>query len=617
MRPCPKGVAGTNFDYPLTVSNATNNGSGAIRITTTANNLQTGNRVTISGVGGVANANGNFAITRVSSTTFDLVGSTFSGAYTSGGTISRNVHYLWISGGVGTAEAALITGGTCTSGASSGTIKLYVSNSHSGSYTISSATSGVMEAIYAQSTTFRRVQMPAGDVTLYAPVWLTNLYGVDLFGGGISSTTIRRFASYTNGDLFLVDSIGSGSTVHSLHDFWVASDTVFADSGTAAIRLRYITCCGTVLENIRVWNERYGFVVYSSDDITLNQVEYVQTNNSAAPQAGLYVTQESSNASSNIFVNGGQFITNEGYTLSGVNVLGNGVLIESADGLTLNGPYIRGDFGIRINPPSTATLSGILVTGAVIDRVRSFAISVAAASSMAHGQVSVANTYISGNYTGPLVRLDMTNVTTGRYVITGSDVSGSVATCVDLVNAKNVVIANNTIGTCDTSGVGGQGVEIGGGTATDGISINGNRFADTSGPTTDYAIRLNSNITNSSIANNVIAAQAAASIFYNSGTNSNLQIVNNIVTEAVPTIASAATVALPTVFSPTIILSGTTNVTRLTGGWNGMTLRVICTDGLSLQSGGANPGDFAATTAVPANGMVTITRLSDGKWYVN
>lgn len=69
-----------------TVSGAANNGSGLVRITTsTAHGFSTGYTVTLSGVGGVPGANGTFTIAVISTTTFDLVGSTFSGAYTSGG----------------------------------------------------------------------------------------------------------------------------------------------------------------------------------------------------------------------------------------------------------------------------------------------------------------------------------------------------------------------------------------------------------------------------------------------------------------------------------------------------------------------------------------------------
>jgi len=55
-------------------------------------------------------------------------------------------HYIRISGGVGTAEDVLITGGTCTSGANSGTIAFTTANTHSGGWSITSSTAGVQEA---------------------------------------------------------------------------------------------------------------------------------------------------------------------------------------------------------------------------------------------------------------------------------------------------------------------------------------------------------------------------------------------------------------------------------------------------------------------------------------
>lgn len=74
------------------ISACANNGSGAIRVTTSAaNSYQSGDRVWITGVVGATQANnttyGFWPITVISSTQFDLVGSTFSSTYTSGGTV--------------------------------------------------------------------------------------------------------------------------------------------------------------------------------------------------------------------------------------------------------------------------------------------------------------------------------------------------------------------------------------------------------------------------------------------------------------------------------------------------------------------------------------------------
>ncbi len=77
-------------------------------------------------------------------------------------------HYLYISAGTGSAEAVLITGGTATSGASSGTVIFTPANNHSGSWTITSATQGIQEAISYLPSGITQVWVPQGTITLNA-----------------------------------------------------------------------------------------------------------------------------------------------------------------------------------------------------------------------------------------------------------------------------------------------------------------------------------------------------------------------------------------------------------------------------------------------------------------
>jgi hypothetical protein len=69
----------------LAISNCVNNGSGLIRVTSTAQTLVTGNKVTIDGVLGATQANGSWIVTVINATTIDLQGSTFFNPYISGG----------------------------------------------------------------------------------------------------------------------------------------------------------------------------------------------------------------------------------------------------------------------------------------------------------------------------------------------------------------------------------------------------------------------------------------------------------------------------------------------------------------------------------------------------
>lgn len=72
-----------------TITNATN--ATPIVITTSADHLfATYDRVTVSGVEGNEAANGDWAIVKLSATTFQLVGSVGSGSYTFGGTVVNN-----------------------------------------------------------------------------------------------------------------------------------------------------------------------------------------------------------------------------------------------------------------------------------------------------------------------------------------------------------------------------------------------------------------------------------------------------------------------------------------------------------------------------------------------
>ena len=75
--------------YSIAITGAANSG-GLIQITANGHKFNTGNNVTIASVGGTTEANGNWVVTRTGGNTFTLNGSTFTNAYTSGGTAVRH-----------------------------------------------------------------------------------------------------------------------------------------------------------------------------------------------------------------------------------------------------------------------------------------------------------------------------------------------------------------------------------------------------------------------------------------------------------------------------------------------------------------------------------------------
>lgn len=85
-------VGSGSFRDSGTITGATN--ASPIVITSSGHGLETGDRVTITGVSGNTAANGTFTVTKISTTTFSLQGSTGNGTYISGG--NWNVTGLYV-----------------------------------------------------------------------------------------------------------------------------------------------------------------------------------------------------------------------------------------------------------------------------------------------------------------------------------------------------------------------------------------------------------------------------------------------------------------------------------------------------------------------------------------
>src|SRR5579863_7404122 len=77
------------------VTGAANNGSGAVRLTVVGHGLESGDWVQVAGVGGVPAATGQFQVAVIASSTYDLIGSTFGGSFSSGEQASTSVIALW------------------------------------------------------------------------------------------------------------------------------------------------------------------------------------------------------------------------------------------------------------------------------------------------------------------------------------------------------------------------------------------------------------------------------------------------------------------------------------------------------------------------------------------
>lgn len=100
-------------------------------------------------------------------------------------------HYVYISGGTGAAEACLINGGSGTSGqVSGGTIQINCANTHTGAWTMQTATAGIQEAITfgTAGNTEQEVYIPSGTYNLFQQITVPNLTAPKIRGAGQVST---------------------------------------------------------------------------------------------------------------------------------------------------------------------------------------------------------------------------------------------------------------------------------------------------------------------------------------------------------------------------------------------------------------------------------------------
>jgi hypothetical protein len=147
-------------------------------------------------------------------------------------------HYLYIANGTGAAEAVLITGGTAVSGGASGTVTFTCANTHSGAWTISSATAGIKEAeVVAGAAGGGIVHAPASTHAIHAPIVVNHSY-VNIQGVGPGATVL--LADNAVSPVIQVGTASIRSDRSTISDLTVARDVSGGDppAGTIGIHWR-------------------------------------------------------------------------------------------------------------------------------------------------------------------------------------------------------------------------------------------------------------------------------------------------------------------------------------------------------------------------------------------
>lgn len=197
-------------------------------------------------------------------------------------------HYLYISGGTGTAEAVLITGGTAVSGAASGTVIVNCANTHSGAWTIQSATAGIFEAYISLPATggVVRVLASASPINIYGKMVFTSPKRVLILGDGAdmehnngaspispAGSTNLLWQGAVDGPVITFTSSSSLNLTYG-----GAMNLVVNCNGVATIGIQCLSTRFTILENLNILEA-------SVADLDLNVVAGTLENNGATANA--------------------------------------------------------------------------------------------------------------------------------------------------------------------------------------------------------------------------------------------------------------------------------------------------------------------------------------------
>lgn len=468
-----------------------------------------------------------------------------SGAHT----VAANLpHLLYISAGTGTAEAAPITGGSCTSGATTGNVIVQTAATHTGAWTIQSASTGVQEAIYVAGAT-GAVQMASGTIPYYGTITVPSGYSTCVLGQGSWATRLSGQPTAAAVDGIVYDAVGGTGGTVCTGGYSIGPATGLNTAGVL-VKIRYradgfvndiYTANGydgfqmeynarAIWSNISGGNKHYGLnitcagVAYPScvNQGTINGGHFTIGGNGGqnihleAPTSGLTIA--------NMFLEGGSFATCTSVTISAV---GTNPLNE----LSFNGNFLEGCNTGVLYTGNGATYLSKNATQFNGGRISAAQIGFAA-QSFANG------IFLNG------VAISATGGTgTDRAVVIGGD-------------AKDIGFFNCPISSDGDAGILTQG------TVTD-LDIIGNPFGQVAQPTSCLSFGGTTSKVNVR-GNNFLGFGASAGCTgILAGTATSLSMTNNTgIDDAIPAVTAAATTAFPV--NPTFTLTGATAVGAVT-----------------------------------------------------
>jgi hypothetical protein len=501
---------------------------------------------------------------------------------------SDHAHYIYISGGIGNAEAALITGGTCTSGAP-GTLSFTPANMHGGAWTISSASTGIKEALIscaASGGTGVLVTSPAASV--YGVLDISD--NCSLSGEGQYITQVQCWMA--GRCIQWIGSVGTNAGVINMQNLGI----IYRVTATSGEGLYVEDCATGDVHNLLISQSYDSMTLYSVAHLFLHEIY------AGALHNGINI---SSNLNSSITAASYPQLSNVHLVLPTNIGIGISLSSELAGPQFTNMVIEQGAYCIAlIDSSGYASNEGVFQ--GTCDAYGTAGIVFATEGGSGAARWNFHDSLING--TGPgmmfasaishsFIDLTIANNTIGYSADFGISVG----------NAKGVKITGNTIFVnTASSGVGGaiefvggpvngaviSGNIIGGGNYTDDVSSHG-FYADAN----DHAgIFLSANTFYPTAEDVIVDKHTGRGL---------IEWSNNMgIDDAVPSVPSAS--VFPLAINPTMKITGSTPVIALSGpSWPGRKVTILNDSGASITILGH---------VVGANSSLSLT--SDGTdWY--
>jgi hypothetical protein len=438
-----------------------------------------------------------------------------------------------------------------------------------------------------------------------------------------SNSRLLRAVSFVAGDLIYANSnTGGANAALVIKDLMIYQGASYQTSGYAI----HLNARGLVLiDNVNIIDGFGGVLISStaitvSENITLNDVTYIQTSNYA-------LTYGSSDAGINIKGHPvAILISNCGCSCQNIttaNALKYGLFIDGADGIQISNCFFNGITGIGIAPsPNSTPLDDIFFSNCIIDTCRTYGVHLDGVVSAGYSYTNIrfVGCHINTSIASGLASSNVLITGTCDYVIFDScnfNLSGwhSVYISQPAASYTGQPIASIIFSDCDNSGNGLNTANSANyfiDTNNTGIAIKGGYAGNRPGSfgSTTYGVALQGSNSNISISNVNLLNNTIGTIYTNSLSTSNIVISDNTgIDNTILTVASATTISIKV--AKIVNLTGTTNVQTISDGWIGRIIYFYTSTGSITFTTG---GNIWGNKTIPMNEAIAF--LFDGStWH--